>query len=284
MGWTPPTLHGLPVHTNTQRISSARAALVASVQTSPFEAKLKQFAPASDLPELRSQAAKLEQQLEDAVDSEDFVSAALLRDDLSELRSKDPAALADELREAMAARVREERYIEAAKCRDKLLVLRRFQPQYQLAGLWKGNYPNHGEALVRMHYQGDMLLATKVTGDEHVPAGEVTFRAELTTPYHEALITETGSEDLVGVRVEVVSLSSDGVSQQREVERFRGEGRIAARGFEHAHYVPGQLFLMDDNVIGFLWVPLGTFVVFSRVDENVEEVDPHVQVDVEADI
>ena len=26
-----------------------------------------------------------------------------------------------------------------------------------------------------------------------------------------------------------------------QVERFRGEGRIAARGFEHAHYVPGQL-------------------------------------------
>jgi len=282
MGWTAPAVQ-VPFNLGAQR---ARAVLVASVQTSPFEAKLKEFAPASDLPELRSRVAKLEQQLDNAVDGQDFVTAALLRDDLHELRSKDPAALADKLREDMAQRVREERYVEAADCRDQLLVLRRFQPQYQLAGLWKGNYPNHGEALVRLHYQGDTLLATKITGDEHVPAGEVTFRADLTTPFHEAMIHDTGNEDLVGVRVEVVSLSSDGVSQQREVERFRGEGRIAARGFQHAHYVPGQLFLMDDNVVGFLWVPLGTFVVFSRVEENEDEqIDSDVLVDViDADI
>ena len=35
-------------------------------------------------------------------------------------------------------------------CRDRLLVLRRFLPQYSLAGLWKGNYPNHGDELVRL--------------------------------------------------------------------------------------------------------------------------------------
>jgi len=126
---------------------------------------------------------------------------------------------------------------------------------------------------VRLHYEGDTLLATKITGDEHVPAGEVTFRADLTLPDHEPMIHDTGSEDLVGVRVEVVSLSSDGGSQQRELERYRGEGRVAARGFQHAHYVPGQLFLMDEDVVGFLWLPLGTFVVFSRVEEGVEMAD-----------
>ena len=45
---------------------------------------------------------------------------------------------------------------------------------------------------------------------------------------------------------------------------------FAARGFRHPHFVPGQLFLMDDDVVGFLWLPIGTFVVFSRVPEEDE--------------
>ena len=110
-----------------------------------------------------------------------------------------------------------------------------------------------------------------MTGDEHVPAGETTFRADLTTPYQEPAAVEAVEEDLVGVRVEVVSVGSDGTSQQREVERYQGEGRIAARGFQHAHYVPGQLFLMDNDVIGFLWLQLGTFVVFNRVQDGPDE-------------
>ena len=109
-----------------------------------------------------------------------------------------------------------------------------------------------------------------MTGDEHVPAGEITFQAELATPVVESPAPAAGGDDLVGVRVEVVSLSSDGAPQQREVERYHGEGRIAARGFRHAHFVPGQLFLMDTDVLGFLWLPLGTLVVFNRVPEEEE--------------
>ena len=64
--------------------------------------------------------------------------AAMLRDDLQELKSKDPAAMAMAVRAEMNEHVACERYDEAALCRDQLMVLRRFLPQYQLAGLWKG--------------------------------------------------------------------------------------------------------------------------------------------------
>lgn len=134
-----------------------------------------------------------------------------------------------------------------------------------------GNYPNHGEEMVRVHYAGDTLYATKVTGDEHVPAGEVTFRADLAAPLDAA--ARSGAD--ADVRVEVLSISSAGGHEPREVEQIRGEGRIAARGFRHPHYVPGQLFLMDDDVIGFLWLPIGTFVVFSRVAEDEEMSTEH---------
>lgn len=155
-----------------------------------FEGQIAQFAPPQTLLQVRGQRAKVQQQLADAIAEEDYTTAALLRDDLRELKQKDPAVMAAVLREELSEHVANERYDEAARCRDELLILRRFLPQYQLAGLWKGNYPNHGDEMVRLHYDGDQLYATKITGDEHVPAGEVTFRADLAAP------ADSLSEDL----------------------------------------------------------------------------------------
>jgi len=245
----------------------------AASEDSGFEVAIAQFAPRARLPQVRSQRVTLEQQLATAVADEDYVMAAQLRDDLVELRQQDPAVMAAAMREELETHIRRERYAEAARCRDRLLVLRRFLPQYSLAGLWKGNYPNHGDELVRLSYQGDTLIATKVTGDEHVPAGEVTFRADLTQPSDDSEDEQAaglGGSSAVGVRVEVLSLAPDGSHEPRDVEQFKGEGRIAARGFRHPHYVPGQLFLMEDDVVGFLWLAIGTFVVFSRVPEDDE--------------
>jgi len=256
---------------------------VAELGETPFEGQIARLAPRSALQQVREQLAKTQKQLGIAIEQEDYVSAALLRDDLNELRAKDPAVMAASLRDDLQQFVQCERYDEAARVRDELLVLRRFLPQYQLAGLWKGNYPNHGDELVRLHYSGDTLFATKVTGDEHVPAGEVTFRADLTAPIDANAdrasssssaargMLGAGGDDAVGVRVEVLSLSEDGAREPREVETYAGEGRIAARGFRQPHYVPGQLFLMDEDVVGFFWMPIGTFVVFSRVPEKEEE-------------
>jgi hypothetical protein len=144
-----------------------------------FAEAIQAFAPRDTLPEVRAQRVKAQADLAAAVADEDFVTAAMLRDDLAELQQKDPAFMAESLRAEMAKHVRRERFAEAARCRDDLMVLRRFLPQFQLAGLWKGNYPNHGDELVRIQYRGDMLFATKITGDEHVPKGEITFQADL---------------------------------------------------------------------------------------------------------
>jgi len=143
---------------------------------SSFESKLRQFAPTSDLPSVRGELVRLQNQLSVAIEEQDFTAAAMVRDDIAELRSKDPAIMSATLREQLEQSVAEEDYGRAASSRDQLRVLRRFLPQYQLAGLWKGNYPNHGDELVRVHYEGDVLYATKVTGDVHVPAGEITFK------------------------------------------------------------------------------------------------------------
>ena len=253
-----------------QMLSSSTPPPLLTTDTEDFERRIEGFAPTSELCAIRKQIVNVRTEMDLAVDSEDYVSAAMYRDDLRELQGRDPVASAADARAQLERAIEKERYSDAAIFRDYLRVLRRFMPQYQLAGLWKGTYPNHGEELIRVRYDGDTLFATKVTGDEHVPAGEVTFRAELATPCEPDAKGIEMEGDMVGVRVEVVSLSADGAPQQRDVERYHGEGRIAAKGFQHAHYVPGQLFLMDTDVIGFLWLPLGTLVVFNRVPEEEE--------------
>merc|ERR1719453_1484878 len=91
-----------------------------------FEGRIAEFAPRQELPQVRGQLAKLREQLDSAVANEEYVVAAMLRDDLAELQAKDPAVMAATLREEMQAHVRREAYGEAARCRDELMVLRRF--------------------------------------------------------------------------------------------------------------------------------------------------------------
>ena len=227
--WTPSAAAGSrPAALRAPPAVRATGPCMNAIEGGAFEGRIAEFAPRTELPRVRSQLSKLIVQLDDAVARQDFASAAMLRDDVAELRTKDPAVMARSLRAELERHVAREAYGEAARCRDELLVLRRFLPQYQLAGLWKGNYPKHGDETVRLHYSGEMLYATKVTGDEHVPAGEVTFRANLEAPIApgDAIEGFGGADDGPGVRVEVLSISSDGAHEQREV---RTGYRVRAR-------------------------------------------------------
>lgn len=117
--------------------SCARSHPLLSAESS-FEAKLRHFAPAADLPTVRGELSKLQNKLQAAIDEQDFAAAAMIRDDIAELRSKDPAVMSSVLKEQMQQAVEKEDYEHASALRDQMLVLRRFLPQYQLAGLWKG--------------------------------------------------------------------------------------------------------------------------------------------------
>ena len=75
-----------------------------------FEGSIAQFAPKRMLPQVRGQRIKIQEQLAGAVAGEDYVLAAQLRDDLAELRQKDPAVMAAQLRDDLARHIKRERY------------------------------------------------------------------------------------------------------------------------------------------------------------------------------
>ena len=96
-----------------------------------------------------------------------------------------------------------------------------------LTGDWIGNYNGHHDEVVRVTQAGNRVEAIKITGDLHVPAGEVTFRAELYG------------------------------------WRGRGEGQIAQLEFHNPRFVPGRLEIVDDDHFLFEWRGMGV-VEFRR--------------------
>ena len=96
-----------------------------------------------------------------------------------------------------------------------------------LSGEWLGFYTGHFDEVVRVVQTGDYAEAIKVTGDEYVPAEEVTFRVNLRT--------------------------------------CRGEGQIAEREFRNARFVPGTISIIDENHFIFRWENCGE-VEFRRDD------------------
>lgn len=97
----------------------------------------------------------------------------------------------------------------------------------RFSGEWIGRYPGHFDEVIRISHVGTILEAVKVTGDEHVPAGEITWRADLRT--------------------------------------LEGEGHVAERDFHRPRFVPGQLEILGPDLIVFHWQGVGS-VEYRRDD------------------
>ena len=99
--------------------------------------------------------------------------------------------------------------------------------EIDLSGEWLGFYTGHYDEVVRITQHGDYIEAVKITGDDYVPADEVTWRAN----------HRTG----------------------------RGEGQIAEREFRNPRFVPGHLQVLSPDRIVFIWENCGE-VEFRRDD------------------
>lgn len=270
-----------------------------------FEAALQRLSPADELRELREEVRELDKVMAAGFRPEDFAM-------MQELRSRDPATISASLRRGMSEALKGERYEEAAKYKDQLRTLTQYLPQYQLAGIWNGSIvaATHSEedkpldsGPVRIFYDGQTLVARDVNGG-------VFFTADVSVMHQETGRffdwATSGGEHLsapkwaqapgqpkatvktrVGTRPqwaydEAVLQYKQSANRKyskttNEVDYFRGEGTINSLS------VPGQLYLFEDDAIGFLFVvpgkdgkksrlqwpfPPEILVKFERVDQN----------------
>lgn len=89
-----------------------------------------------------------------------------------------------------------------------------------LSGVWRGYYPCCGDEEILIAQSGERAVATKTIGDKYVPAGQISWRANV----------ETGE----------------------------GEGQLAQLGYTNPYFVPGTLEVVDKNTIRFTWSTEGT--------------------------
>jgi hypothetical protein len=100
-------------------------------------------------------------------------------------------------------------------------------PVLDLSGEWIGHYRGHFDQVIKITQLGEEVVAVKITGDEHVPGGAVTFRANV----------------------------CNGV----------GEGQVAEKEFRNPCFVPGKLEIISRERIVFTWENCGK-VEFRRDD------------------
>ena len=99
--------------------------------------------------------------------------------------------------------------------------------ELHLEGEWIGHYPGHFDEVVKIVQREETLEAIKITGDDYVPAGAVTWRADLRT--------------------------------------MTGEGQIAEKEFVNPRFVPGTLTIVNAERIVFHWENCGE-VEFRKDD------------------
>ena len=102
-----------------------------------------------------------------------------------------------------------------------------FPPCPDLTGEWIGRYTGHFDEVVRITQTATRVEAVKITGDEHVPAGEMTWWADRRTLF--------------------------------------GQGQVAEREFHRPRFVPGRLEVLSADLIVFHWENVGS-VEYRRDD------------------
>ena len=123
-------------------------------------------------------------------------------------------------------------------------------------------YGNHGYELINVTYAGDTLIAYKVTGDNNVPRGEITFQADL-SPLKPKRIGEEGQQKQPLQPI----ILTDKASQKwgtRELPRYSGLGQVAEEGFTQHRWMEGQLIIIGQEYFSFAWVPIKQQIFFGR--------------------
>jgi len=156
-------------------------------------------------------------------------------------------------------------------------------------GLFKGTYSVHGLELISLFYEEDRnkVKAIKITGDPNVPAGAITFRADLPYCMNLDLDVQRTIEDIERIEPFLSDLDWNELSPQQPYTtpsdcysnvnrthyqlpdycraRFHGFGQIAGTGYQNPSYVQGHWIVFNEDLFGFLWISLRSISIYHRV-------------------
>ena len=123
-------------------------------------------------------------------------------------------------------------------------------------------YGHHGYEMINITYQGDTMVAYKVTGDKNVPRGEITFQADL-NPLPPRLV---GGSQASEPPLQPISLTEKASKKwgTTQLPRYKGLGQVAEPGFTNNQWFDGQLIIIGEEYFSFAWVPIEQQIFFGR--------------------
>jgi hypothetical protein len=163
-----------------------------------------------------------------------------------------------------AARVAQRmgRLEEAERYKIESQRAKKMLPQFNLEGLWVGKYGSHGFEMINITYVGDELIAYKVTGDQNIPRGEVTFTADLSLSSYSSNFDGSESGELDPIILSEASAKKWGT---KRLPRYPGRGHAAEPGYQNPQYLDGQLVVIGSgDYFSFAWIPLEHQIFFGR--------------------
>uniref|UniRef100_A0A7S3Q5B1 Uncharacterized protein n=1 Tax=Chaetoceros debilis TaxID=122233 RepID=A0A7S3Q5B1_9STRA len=210
----------------------------------------------NDLWELRNLLKDLSKKLIDSIAiGADNVKE--VRQEIWETEQKDANIVYGLELDAMDKALEEEREDDAREHRNNARNARDQLIYFNYEGLWVGKYGDYGFELVNITYTGDTLIARKVTDDSTVPAGEITFQADLAPPRH----SKSLSKSLPNIKLSETASKRWGTT---ELKRFEGLGQVAEEGFVKSQWLEGQMVLINEENFSFAWLPINYQIFFGR--------------------
>lgn len=137
-------------------------------------------------------------------------------------------------------------------------------------------FGSHGFEMINVTYSGDQLIAYKVTGDQNIPRGEITFTADLSSPapassdddmQHPGGYYHNQQQQQHHPSLDPILLSESSAKKwgTKRLPRFPGHGHAAEPGYINHQYMDGQLVVIGEgNYFSFAWVPLEHQIFFGR--------------------
>ncbi|CAL5227398.1 g10353 [Coccomyxa viridis] len=133
--------------------------------------------------------------------------------------------------------------------------------RHPMAGLWKADYGLGGVQIILINYDfsgpAARIVAIKVTGDDHVPAGKHTWHAAAAPLKRPWATAEAALVDMQGqllLQQAAGDLDEAMESHKNVVGIYEGKGSIAALAYNQARWVEGRLWEYSDGSCGFVWL------------------------------
>jgi len=221
-----------------------------------------------DLWNMREFMSKLSRKLLKSINDGDREKEGEIREELRQIEHQDPDLVYKVELEKLQKAGSEGREDDARRHSMIASAARNNLPQYNLDGLWVGKYGQHGYEMINVTYQGDLLIAYKVTGDKNVPRGEITFQVDLNPLDRKVVGDSSGDPSSIPMveQLQPISLTAKAAKKwgTTQLPRHKGMGQVAEAGFEKNQWMEGQLIIIGEEYFSFAWVPIEQQIFFGR--------------------